>query len=153
LLSSEIEFARYKKIFKELLHPAGFKSYAELNKLNELDANNVTMSTLTVPKNIRTLSGTVNVNSTIFVVGTGTKFTKAANLDFIGANTWIAVNSEIRMVNSIISDTLLTVNSAFTITANNEELVVLNVDYDAVATEVTLDEIIAENDLILSVET
>jgi hypothetical protein len=57
------------------------------------------------------------------------------------------------MVNSIISDTLLTVNSAFTITANNEELVVLNVDYDAVATEVTLDEIIAENDLILSVET
>ena len=153
LLSSEIEFGKYKKIFKELLHPAGFKSYAELNKLNELDANNVTMNTLTVPKNIRTLSGTVNVNSTIFVVGTGTKFTKAANLDFIGANTWIAVNSEIRMVNSIISDTLLTVNSAFTITANNEELVVLNVDYDAIATEVTLDEIIAENDLILSVET
>ena len=153
LLSSEIEFGKYKKIFKELLHPAGFKSYAELNRLNELDANNVTMNTLTVPQNIRTLSGTVNVNSTIFVVGTGTKFTKAANLDFIGANTWIAVNSEIRMVNSIISDTLLTVNSAFTITANNEELVVLNVDYDAIATEVTLDEIIAENDLILSVET
>jgi hypothetical protein len=152
LLSSEIEFGKYKKIFKELLHPAGFKSYAELNKLNELDANNVTMSTLTVPKNIRTLSGTVNVNSTIFVVGTGTKFTKAANLDFIGANTWIAVNSEIRMVNSIISDTLLTVNSAFTITANNEELVVLNVDYDAIATEVTLDEIIAENELVLTVE-
>ena len=153
LLSSEIEFGKYKKIFKELLHPAGFKSYAELNKLNELDANNVTMNTLTVPKNIRTLSGTVNVNSTIFVVGTGTKFTKAANLDFIGANTWIAVNSEIRMVNSIISDTLLTVNSAFTITANNEELVVLNVDYDAIATEVTLDEIIAENELVLTVET
>ena len=152
LLSSEIEFARYKKIFKQLLHPAGFKSYAELNKLNELGANNVVMNTLTVPKNIRTLSGTVNVNSTIYVVGTGTKFTRAANLDFIGANTWIAVNSEIRMVNSIISDTLLTVNSAFTITANNEELVVLNVDYDAIATEVTLDEIIAENELILSVE-
>ena len=153
LLSSEIEFGKYKKIFKELLHPAGFKSYAELNKLNELGANNVIMNTLTAPKNIRTLSGTVNVNSTIFVVGTGTKFTKAANLDFIGANTWIAVNSEIRMVNSIISDTLLTVNSAFTITANNEELVVLNVDYDAIATEVTLDEIIAENELVLTVET
>lgn len=152
LLSSEIEFARYKKIFKELLHPAGFKSYAELNKLNELGANNVTMNTLTVPKNIRTLSGTVSVNSTIYVVGTGTNFTRAANLDFIGANTWIAVNSEIRMVNSIISDTLLTVNSAFTITANNEELVVLNVDYDAIATEVTLDEIIAENELVLTVE-
>ena len=153
LLSSEIEFGKYKKIFKELLHPAGFKSYAELNKLNELGANNVIMNTLTAPKNIRTLSGTVNVNSTIFVVGTGTKFTKAANLDFIGANTWIAVNSEIRMVNSIISDTLLTVKSAFTITANNEELVVLNVDYDAIATEVTLDEIIAENELVLTVET
>jgi len=153
LLSSEIEFGKYKKIFKELLHPAGFKSYAELNKLNILEANNVVLNTLTAPKNIRTLSGTVNVNSTIFVVGTGTKFTKAANLNYIGANTWIAVNSEIRMVNSIISDTLLTVNSAFTITANNEELVVLNVDYDAIATEVTLDEIIAENELVLTVET
>jgi phage terminase large subunit len=139
--------------FNELLYERSLTNQDIINKLNELGANNVIMNTLTAPKNIRTLSGTVNVNSTIFVVGTGTKFTKAANLDFIGANTWIAVNSEIRMVNSIISDTLLTVNSAFTITANNEELVVLNVDYDAIATEVTLDEIIAENDLILSVET
>jgi hypothetical protein len=152
LLSSEVEFAKYKKIFKELLHPAGFKSYAELNKLNELGANNVVMNTLTAPKNIRTISGTVNVNSTIFVVGTGTKFATAANLGLITANSYIAVNSEIRMVNSIISETLLTVSSAFTITANNEEVVVMNTEYDAIATEITLDEIIAENELVLTVE-
>jgi len=152
LLSSEVQFAKYKKIFKELLHPAGFKSYAELNKLNELGANNVIMNTLTAPKNIRTISGTVNVNSTIFVVGTGTKFATAANLGLITANSYIAVNSEIRMVNAIISETLLTVSSAFTITANNEEVVVMNTDYDAIATEITLDEIIAENELVLTVE-
>jgi hypothetical protein len=152
LLSSEVEFAKYKKIFKELLHPAGFKSYAELNKLNELGANNVIMNTLTAPKNIRTISGTVNVNSTIFVVGTGTKFATAANLGLITANSYIAVNSEIRMVNAIISETLLTVSSAFTITANDEEMIVMNTDYDAIATEITLDEIIAENELVLTVE-
>jgi hypothetical protein len=56
------------------------------------------------------------------------------------------------MVNSIISETLLTVSSAFTITANNEEVVVMNTEYDAIATEITLDEIIAENELVLTVE-
>jgi hypothetical protein len=152
LLSSEIEFAKYKKIFRELLHPAGFVSYAELNKLKEIDVSSGTLNTLVAPTNIRTLSGTVNVNSSIYVVGNNTKFTVIENKGWIGANSWIAVNSEIRMVNAIISDTLLTVNSAFTITANNEELVVMNVDYDAVATEISLEEITAENQIILTVE-
>jgi hypothetical protein len=56
------------------------------------------------------------------------------------------------MVNAIISETLLTVSSAFTITANDEEMIVMNTDYDAIATEITLDEIIAENELVLTVE-
>jgi hypothetical protein len=65
--------------------------------------------------------------------------------------SYIAVNSEIRVVSSIISNTNLAVTSAFTITANNEELLVVNTIYDAVATEI-LEEIIAENELTLTVE-
>jgi hypothetical protein len=152
LLSSGIEFARYKKIFKELLHPAGFKPYAELNKLDILVANTTTLNTITAPKNIRTLSGTVNVNSSIFVVGTGTKFNVANNLGLITVGSYIAINSEVRVVDSIVSNTQLTVSVPFTITANNQELVVINTVYDAIATEVTLDEIIAENELVLTVE-
>ena len=53
-----------------------------------------------------------------------------------------AVNSEIRVVSSIISNTNIAVTSAFTITANNEELLVMNTVYNAVATE-TLEDIVA----------
>ena len=56
------------------------------------------------------------------------------------------------MVNAIISNTELTVSVPFTVTANLEEMVVINTAYNAVATEVTLEEIIAENEIILTVE-
>jgi hypothetical protein len=95
----------------------------------------------------------VNVaNASIFVTGIGTKFNVANNNGLISVGSYIAVNSEIRVVNSIISNTNLEVTSAFTITANLEEMIVINTVYDAVATEINLEEITAENELILTVE-
>ena len=152
LLSSATEFAKYKKVFKDLLHPAGFEVYAELTKLDELEATPATLETLVAPKNIKTLSGLVNiVNTSIYVTGSNTKFNVANSLGIMTVGSYIAVNSEIRVVSSIISNTNLAVTSAFTITANNEELLVVNTIYDAVATEI-LEEIIAENELTLTVE-
>jgi hypothetical protein len=87
------------------------------------------------------------------VTGSNTKFNVANSLGIMTIGSYIAVNSEIRVVSSIISNTNLAVTSAFTITANNEELLVVNTIYDAIATEITLDEIIAENELTLTVET
>ena len=154
LLSSSTEFAKYKKVFKDLLHPAGFKAYAELTRLDELEPTAATLETLVAPKNIKTLSGLVNiVNTSIYVTGSNTKFNVANSLGIMTIGSYIAVNSEIRVVSSIISNTNLAVTSAFTITANNEELLVVNTIYDAIATEITLDEIIAENELTLTVET
>lgn len=153
LLSSSTEFAKYKKIFNELLHPSGFKAYAELQKLDVLDTNVLTLNTITAPKNIKSISGRVNVaNASIYVTGQGTKFNVANSLGIITVGSYIAVNSEIRVVSNIISNTNIAVTGAFTITANNEELVVVNTVYDAIATEITLDEIIAENELTLTVE-
>jgi hypothetical protein len=86
------------------------------------------------------------------VTGEGTKFNVANSLGIISIGAYIAVNNEIRVVSSIISNTNLAVTSAFTITANNEELLVVNTVYNAVATEITLDEIIAENEITLTVE-
>ena len=152
LLSSATEFAKYKKVFKELLHPAGFEVYAELTRLDELEATPATLETLVAPKNIKTLSGLVNiVNTSIYVTGSNTKFNVANSLGIMTVGSYIAVNSQIRVVSSIISNTNLAVTSAFTITANNEELLVVNTIYDAVATEI-LEEIIAENELTLTVE-
>jgi hypothetical protein len=153
LLSSTTEFAKYKKVFKDLLHPAGFEVYAELTRLDELEATPATLETLVAPKNIKTLSGLVNiVNTSIYVTGSNTKFNVANSLGIMTIGSYIAVNSEIRVVSSIISNTNLAVTSAFTITANNEQLLVVNTVYNAVATEITLDEIIAENELTLTVE-
>lgn len=152
LLSSFVEFAKYKKLFNELLHPAGFQMFAELNHMDELTATPASLDTVVAPKTIRTLSGTVNVNSSVIVIGTGTKFNVANSHGLLTVGSYIAVNSEIRVVNSIVNNTTITVTSPFTITANGQELIVMNTVYDAVATEVTLDEIIAENELVLTVE-
>lgn len=152
LTSSFIEFSKYKKIFKELLHPAGFKAYAEWETFNTLPQSEVTTNTIVAPTTIRSLSGTVNVNGSIVVVGSGTKFNVANSMGIMTVGSYIAVNSEIRMINAIISNTVFTVSNAFSITANTQELVVINTAYTAVATEVTLDEIIAENELVLTVE-
>jgi hypothetical protein len=153
LLSSSVEFSKYKKIFKELLHPAGFKEYAEWNKINELETETSTLDIVTAPKNIRTLSGKVNIaNASIYVTGNGTKFNVANSLGIITIGSYIAINSEIRIVDSIISNTNLAVTSAFTVTANLQDIVVVNTVYEAIATEVSLDEIIAENELVLTVE-
>jgi hypothetical protein len=153
LLSSSIEFSKYKKIFKDLLHPVGFREYAEWKKLNEIETESSTLDIITAPKNIRTLSGKVNIaNSSIYVTGVGTKFNIANNLGIITIGSYIAINSEIRIVDSIISNTNLAVTSAFTTTANLQEMLVVNTVYEAIATEVTLNEIIAENELVLTVE-
>jgi hypothetical protein len=152
VLSSEIEFARYKKIFKELVHPAGFQPYGEIRKFNSIETSSNIATRTTLPTTIRTLSGLVNLNSSIYVVGTGTKFEVANNLGLITIGSYIAVNSQIRVVDSIISNTVLTVTDAFTITTNNENMVVLNTVYEAISTEPTLNEIIAENELVLTVE-
>jgi hypothetical protein len=141
-----------ENFFKDLLHPSGFKAYAEWETFDTLPVANSSLNTLVAPTTIRTLSGTVNINSSIIVIGTGTKFNVANDIGLITVGSYIAINSEIRVVNAIISNTVLTVSSPFTVTANVEELVVINTAYEAIATEVTLDEIIAENELILSVE-
>jgi hypothetical protein len=153
LTSSFVEFSKYKNIFKDLLHPSGFAAYAEWETFDTLPEANVSLSTLVAPTNVRTLSGTVNIaNASIIVTGTGTKFNVANDIGLITIGSYIAINSDIRIVNAIISNTQLTVSVPFSVTANVEELIVINTAYEAIATEVTLDEIIAENELILSVE-
>jgi len=248
LLSSTQEFSKFKKIFKELLHPAGFKSYAEYKFFSEIEATDDGVNTVTAPKNVINLSGTVNVNSSIYVTGTNTKFFVAANnlglltypnatynvvstvaianggsgyavsdiltptggvsgniaiirvsevdahgnvikaqivesgdyttnptainnpfvsntgsgINFtanvttLQPGTYIAVNSEIRLINTILSNTTIVVTQPFTQDANNQELVVINTGYTAITTEATYTadtlDISAENELILKVE-
>jgi hypothetical protein len=122
VLSSGVEFTKFKDIFKSLVHPAGFIDYADYNINESILANNVTANTLTVGN---TISGTVNVVSgSVFVTGTGTKFGNVASV-IITVGTQVAVNSEIRTVSTVISNTNVRVSSAFTQSANDQTMVIL----------------------------
>jgi len=48
VISSQVEFYRYKQILKDLLHPVGFVNYAEFNKSNTIDLTDVSVSTINV---------------------------------------------------------------------------------------------------------
>jgi hypothetical protein len=152
-ISAGIEFNRYKSVIRNLIHPSGYQDHGEWTKLETLNTATSSINNASNILTTRVLSGKVNVaNNSAFVIGTGTKFVTANNLELITIGAYITVNSQIRVVDSIISNTNLKVTSAFTITANNQELVVINTAYESIATEVSLDEIIAENELVLTVE-
>ena len=119
--SSLTEFGKYKQIIKQLLHPAGFVNYADLNKLSALDANVAITS-----ETANTISGNVSVTSgSIFVTGTGTKFNIANTRGIFTIGSNIAVNGEIRIISTIISNTNLSVTSAFTQSADDQTLIIL----------------------------
>ena len=114
VISSQIEFYRYKKILKELLHPVGFVNYSEFNKTNTVELADVDVSTINVATDSQflTVSGKVNVgNGSIAVTGTNTKFNAAVSRGAFTAGSRVAVNGEIRTVNSVVSNTSLIVSS------------------------------------------
>ena len=123
VLSSKVQFGEFKETFKNLVHPSGFIDYAEFKIDQTIAANTVTTAALIVAD---TLAGTVNVNSSIYITGTNTKFILAQSLGIISIGSSVAVNSEIRFISSIVSNTELIVTSTFTNTANSQEMVVLS---------------------------
>lgn len=120
-MSSKVEFSKFKDLFKNLIHPAGFKQYADFKVDEVVAANNISISSYSA----NVISGTVNVNNSIYVTGTNTLFNIANTNNVITIGTQIAVNSEIRTINSIFSNTSLTVSSAFTQSANIQELIIV----------------------------
>ena len=103
VISSKVEFYKYKKILKDLLHPVGFVKYAEYQKANSFS------STIDVQtSNEVELSGRVNVsNGSVVVTGFSTKFNIANQKNILTRGSRIAVNGELRVVNTIVSNTVL----------------------------------------------
>jgi hypothetical protein len=121
VLSSKVEFNKYKEIYKRLVHPSGFISHNEF--VVDLPVKAVSGEFNKVD-NITTITGTVNVNSSIYITGTNTKFNIANTRGILTVGANVAINSQVRTVNSIISNTQFTVSSAFSITSNDEILVI-----------------------------
>jgi hypothetical protein len=122
ITSSTVEFTKYKKILKQLLHPAGFINYADLNENAFFNANTITVSTTSA----NTIAGTVNVTSgSIYVTGVNTKFNVSNSRGILTIGSNISVNNVIRTVSSIISNTNIAVSSAFTTSATAQTAVIL----------------------------
>jgi hypothetical protein len=120
--SSLTDFGKYKKVLLDLLHPAGYVNYAFLNKTAET-GKNVSVTSI---ETTNTISGLVSItNNSIFLVGTGTLFNVANDRGILTIGSSVAVNGQIRVVDSIISNSNIQVDSAFTTTANGETLIIL----------------------------
>ncbi len=122
ITSSLTEFSRYKDVLRQLLHPSGFVNYADLNK-NLL----TTKKDIDVSRTIdNQISGTVSVsNGSIYVNGVNTKFNIANSLATITIGSNVAVNGELRIVNGIISNTNISVSSAWTTNASAQTLIIM----------------------------
>jgi hypothetical protein len=119
--SSLTDFSKYKGILKQLLHPAGFVNYADLNK--EFEAN----TTIEIDTSIaNTISGEVSVTSgSIYIIGTGTRFNVANSRSIFTIGSNVAVNGEIRTISTIVSNSNLSVSSAFTHSASDQTLFIV----------------------------
>jgi hypothetical protein len=118
VISSQIEFNKYKNLLKNILHPSGYKNYAVFTLLENVDSG----SSFTVDTDLQlTLSGNVSVtNGSTMIVGSNTNFLSANANGIISIGTGIVVNNEIRTISSVDTETTMNVTTAFTSNSSNQ---------------------------------
>jgi len=133
VISSQIEFQRYKTIVKDLLNPAGSINYAVYNIPDDISSN---LLYYVFDEINREVAGTINVASGFPTVwGTNTYFEVANNIGLLTEGSYILVNSEIRIVNSIINNTTITVSEPYEYSINGTTMTLVYKPYRAITTE------------------
>jgi hypothetical protein len=124
VISSKVEFNKYKDLLKNLLHPSGLINYSKYRIDTTVEVDLSTEVVATVQK---TVSGTVNIETDSNVVtGTNTNFVVAQSLGIIDEDSVIVINDEIRTVTSIDDETTLTVDSEYTTNSVNNIVKILS---------------------------
>jgi hypothetical protein len=134
VISSKVEFSKYKNIVKELLNPSGSINYAIYNIIDTVDLP----ITINIESDLtKQIVGTVNVAANSeFVTGyQNTQFVIAENINLLMPGTYIKVNGEIRIANSIINNTSISVSEAFSYSANDQLVTIMIPPYNAITTE------------------
>jgi hypothetical protein len=135
VISSQIEFQRYKNVVKELLNPSGSINYAKYNIFDTINVSN-TENNIVYDELEREIAGTVNVVSgSTIVIGNNTYFELANATGVLTEGSYIIVNSEIRIVNGIINNTTITVSETFEYSANEQILDIYFAPYRSITTE------------------
>jgi hypothetical protein len=124
VISSKVEFNKYKTLLKNLLHPAGLINYSKYRIDTNLD---VSLSVNVDSSLTRTVAGVVSIsNNSNTVTGTNTSFTAIESLGILESNTIIVIDDQIRSVVSIVDGDTLTVNSNYTTTSTNNIVKILS---------------------------
>jgi hypothetical protein len=119
VISSKVEFNRYKTLLKNLLHPAGLVNFAVFENTKIIDSNVVISTTDSFVA--KQLAGTANVRAnSVIVTGTNTFFQTMNTATTLSIGDTIVVNNETRVIVSISGETSLNVNNVFTYSSNNQ---------------------------------
>lgn len=120
VINSKVEFGKYKSLFKNLIHPAGFIDYARYL----ISKNIESQSTLNVRSSlIKTVSGTVNISSNSnTIIGINSNFTTAQTLGIIQTGNTIAIGNSTAQILSINSSNLIIVTNVTTYTSNSNTI-------------------------------
>jgi len=133
VISSKVEFQRYKNIIRDLLNPSGSVYYSRF--LIE-DTVQIIPGYIVFDEFTRQVAGTVNVeNGSSVIIGTNTYFEVANSIGLLTEGTYILIDSEIRIVNSIINNTTITVSESYSDTLNDQVITILTFPYNAITTE------------------
>jgi hypothetical protein len=134
VISSQVEFQRYKNIVKDLLNPSGTINYANYTIIDDVPSN---VTTIVIDRFSKQLAGQVNVSAnSVTIYGNENVYFELANtVGILTEGTAIFVNSEMRVVNSIINNTTITVSYPFEYSSNDEFMRVLQLPYNSLTTE------------------
>lgn len=129
VIASQVEFSKYKDVIKNLLNPSGAINYARYVVDQDVVA---TLNVGVHSRFTKQTVGTANVvANNVSVWGTNTYFALANTLGILVPGSFIRVNEELRVVNSVINNTYLTVSESFNYNAN-DEFVSTFTDYDTI---------------------
>lgn len=84
------------------------------------------------------------------VVGTNINFIQFDSLEILKPGYYINVNSEIRIVSSIINSNTITVSEAFTYSSNLQSISVVNIAYNAITTQTYIELATQDGELIVT---
>jgi hypothetical protein len=134
VINSKIQFQNYKDVIRQLLNPVGVANYSRF-----LTADNIDVNSLLIVDDLftRQLAGNVSVeaNSIIILGGENVYFEVANTINLIREGTTILVNSELRIVNSVINNTTITVSEPFNYSSNDQISTIVTLPYNAITTE------------------
>jgi len=124
LISSKIEFSKFKDALINLIHPSGMKAFSEYMFNHEATIISENIIDKLEHEAYIGIAGLVNTNSSVYLVGTNTNFTLSETNGILVPGSVIIVNNEVQVVNTIISSNTLTVVNAFSFTSNSQTLTI-----------------------------